>query len=173
MVDLIQPWHAFLYSIIPRWPETIFFAHRRVLHVWRGSLYLYLYSQRNVNQASPFLKKFNPPFFSSDTMVNGVKSTYTNCHSSDHRYGIVSAKCQLFYFCYNIYLMWSYHSELFVQIKKIIRYIRSRIKSISPLRYFLEVIPYLIFMKFSALNAEINIVSSSYNFISTFPWELI
>ena len=26
-----------------------------------------------------------------------------------------------------------------------------------------EVIPYLIFMKFSALNAEINIVSSSYN----------
>jgi hypothetical protein len=30
--------------------------------------------------------------------------------------------------------------------------------------YSPEVIPYLIFMKFSALNAEINIVSSSYNF---------
>jgi hypothetical protein len=34
-----------------------------------------------------------------------------------------------------------------------------------------RVIPYLIFMKFAALNAEINIVSSSYNFISTFPFK--
>jgi hypothetical protein len=31
------------------------------------------------------------------------------------------------------------------------------------INYF-QIIPYLIFMKFSALNAEINIVSSSYNF---------
>ena len=31
-------------------------------------------------------------------------------------------------------------------------------------KYCPEVIPYPIFMKFSALNTEINIVSSSYNF---------
>ena len=37
-------------------------------------------------------------------------------------------------------------------------------KTIYFQKHSLEAIPYLIFMKFSPLNAEINIVSSSYNF---------
>ena len=68
---------------------------------------------------------------------------------------------------------------IYLYIKHILhKQLHSRVKSISTLRYFPiyfilnhlfsthspEVIPCLIFMKFSALIPKINIVSSSYNF---------
>ena len=76
------------------------------------------------------------------------------------------------------YIMWHSWLMIYIPFGCASGNIHSRVKSISTLRYFPiyfildhlfsthspEVIPCLLFMKFSALNPKINIVSTSYNF---------